>query len=110
MPLAPSCSFPKIYGTTIRAQDGKSSIESPPFALPLFTGRHGRSAVSILSPANGALGEHRLQEIEGIKLEIEAPGCRSSVQYVAERHRIAGDSGPSDHPPAADVQKRRLAP
>jgi hypothetical protein len=32
MPLAPSCSFPKIYGTTIRAQDGKSGIESPPFA------------------------------------------------------------------------------
>ena len=44
----------KTYGTTIRAQDGKSSIESPSFTLPLFTGRHGRSAVSISSRANGA--------------------------------------------------------
>jgi hypothetical protein len=37
----------KTYGTTIRAQDGKSSIESPSFTLPLFAGRHGRSAVSM---------------------------------------------------------------
>ena len=59
MPLAPELLLPgaaKIYGTTIRAQDGKSSIESPPFALPLFTGRHGLSAVNISSLANGAFG------------------------------------------------------
>ena len=37
---------------------------------------HGRSAVNVSSFANGALGEHRRQETDGIKLEIEAPGCR----------------------------------
>src|SRR5271165_4354786 len=30
--------------------------------------------------AKGALGEHRRHDTDGIRLEIEAPGCRSSPQ------------------------------
>jgi hypothetical protein len=41
---------------------------------------HGRSAVSISSLANGALGEHRRQDTDGMRLEIAARGCRSSVR------------------------------
>jgi hypothetical protein len=41
---------------------------------------HGRSAVSIASFANGALGEHRRHDTDGIRLEIEALACRSSVR------------------------------
>jgi hypothetical protein len=37
---------------------------------------HGRSAVSISSLANGALGEHRRCESDGMGLEIVPPGCR----------------------------------
>jgi hypothetical protein len=35
---------------------------------------YGRSAVSISSLANGALGEHLRHESDGIKLEIAPPG------------------------------------
>ena len=40
----------------------------------------GGSAISISSRANGAFGEHRRQDTDGIRLEIEAPGCRSRVR------------------------------
>ena len=47
---------------------------------------HGRSAVSISSFANGALGEQRRHDTDGIKLETAAPGCRSSVRRSSEPH------------------------
>jgi hypothetical protein len=47
---------------------------------PLFTGRHGRSAINIPSRANGAFGLHRRHDSDGIRLEIAPPGCRSSVR------------------------------
>jgi hypothetical protein len=34
---------------------------------------HDRSAVNISSFANGAFGEHRRHDTDGIRLEIEAP-------------------------------------
>jgi hypothetical protein len=34
---------------------------------------YGRSAVNISSPANGALGELRRHDTDGIRLEIAAP-------------------------------------
>ena len=40
----------------------------------------GWSAVNISSLANDALGEHRRHDTEGMVLEIDAPGCRSSVR------------------------------
>jgi len=36
---------------------------------------YGRSAVSISSWANGALGERRRRDTDGIRLEVDAPGC-----------------------------------
>ncbi len=41
---------------------------------------YGRSVVSISSLANGAYGEHRRHDSDGIRLEIDAPGWRSSVR------------------------------
>jgi hypothetical protein len=41
---------------------------------------YGRSAANISSRAKGALGEHRRNNSDGMRLEIEAPGCRSSVR------------------------------
>jgi hypothetical protein len=79
----------------IRAQDRKSSIESPPFTLPLFIGRHGRSAVTISSRANGALGEHRRQDTEPrrarsdalwrVRAKKEAPRANALEQRLANR-------------------------
>src|SRR6478752_280581 len=43
---------------------------------------HGRSAVSISTFANGALGEHRRHDTDGMRLEIAAPGCRSMTNAV----------------------------
>ena len=43
---------------------------------------YGRSAVSISSLANGALGEHRRQDTDGIKLEIAAPGLSVEPAHV----------------------------
>jgi hypothetical protein len=40
---------------------------------------HGLPAVNISSFANGALGEHRRHDTDGMMLEIDAPGCRSSA-------------------------------
>jgi hypothetical protein len=48
--------------------------------------RHGRSAVSILSRASGALGEHPRQDNDGISPEIAPPGCRSSVRRSTEAY------------------------
>jgi hypothetical protein len=45
---------------------------------------YGRSAVSISILANGACGEHRRHDSEGIRLEIDAPGCRSRVRGSTE--------------------------
>src|SRR5207344_1937196 len=45
---------------------------------------HGRSAVNISSVANGALGEHRRQDNDGMSPEIAPPGCRSSVRRSSE--------------------------
>jgi hypothetical protein len=41
--------------------------------LRAFRGQH-------FDLANGALGEHRRPDTEGMRLEIDAPGCRSSVR------------------------------
>ena len=41
---------------------------------------HGRSAVSISTIANGALGELCRHYTDGIKLEIAPQGCRSSMR------------------------------
>jgi hypothetical protein len=43
-------------------------------ALPIST-NHARSAVNISSLATAHSGEHRRQDTDGIRLEIEAPGC-----------------------------------
>ena len=45
---------------------------------------YGRSAVSISILANDACGEHRRHDSEGIRLEIDAPGCRSRVRGSTE--------------------------
>ena len=37
-------------------------------------------AVNISSLANGALGEQRQHDTDGMRLEIEAPGCRSRMR------------------------------
>jgi hypothetical protein len=47
-----------------------------------MTGCYGRSAVSISTFANGALGEHLRQDRDGMRLEIAPPWCRSSVQQI----------------------------
>jgi hypothetical protein len=39
-------------------------------------------ALSASSFANGALGEHRRQDADGIRLEIDAAGCRSRVREI----------------------------
>jgi len=38
------------------------------------------SAVSICNCANGAFGEHRRHDTDGIKFDIDAAGCLSSVR------------------------------
>ena len=45
---------------------------------------YSRSAVSISILANDACGEHRRHDSEGIRLEIDAPGCRSRVRGSTE--------------------------
>jgi hypothetical protein len=42
------------------------------------------SAVSISKRANGALGEHQRHDTDVMRLEIAAPGCRSSVRRWTE--------------------------
>jgi hypothetical protein len=67
-----------------------------------FARRHGRSAVNISNRANGALGEHRRHETDGIRLEIEAPWCRSSVRRSIEPNCLqAGQEKLSHGTPAA---------
>ena len=60
---------------------------------------YGRSAVSISSRANGALGERRRHESDGMKLEIVPPGCLSSVRRSTEP--TFGSSGSGAHSRAA---------
>jgi hypothetical protein len=60
---------------------------------------YGRSAVSISSLANGALGEHRRQDTDGMRLEIAAPGCLWSVRKPTEP--TFGSSGSGAHSRAA---------
>jgi hypothetical protein len=55
-----------------------------------FLNNYGRSAVSISSFANGALGEHRRHDTDGMRLEIEAPGCRSSMRRSTRSDLAAG--------------------
>ena len=63
---------------------------------------HGRSAVNISSFANGALGEHRRQDTDGTRLEIDAPGCRSRVRRsIALTCWHAGQENVSHGTPAA---------
>src|SRR5215471_6759946 len=45
---------------------------------------HGLSDVNISGLANGALGEHRRHDTDGMRLEIVAPGCWSSVRKSTE--------------------------
>jgi hypothetical protein len=52
------------------------NVSSPAF--------QGRSVVSIANFANGACGEHRRHDSDGIRLEIDAPGCRSRVRKSTE--------------------------
>jgi hypothetical protein len=49
---------------------------------------YGRSAINVSSFANGAWGEHRRHDTDGIRLEIAAPGVDGS--RVAEIHYIGG--------------------
>jgi hypothetical protein len=64
---------------------GRRAGETERQSMGLHNGRtgrtridnHGRSAVSISSFANGALGEHRRHDSDGIRLEIAAPRRRS---------------------------------
>ena len=60
---------------------------------------YGRSAVNISSLANGALGEHRRHDTDGMRLEIAAPECRSSVRRSTEP--TFGSSGSGAHSRAA---------
>jgi hypothetical protein len=62
---------------------------------------HGRSAVSISSRANGALGEHLRHESDGMRLEIAPPGCRSSVRKSTDHWGQAGEEKLSHGSPAA---------
>ena len=63
---------------------------------------HGLSSVSISSRANGALGEQRRHDTDGMRLEIAAPGCRSSVRKSTEPNcPHAGQENDSQGSPAA---------
>ena len=57
---------------------------------------YGRSAVNISSLANGALGEHRRHDTDGIKHEIAAPGCRTVSTRVAAEPAGAVCATPKD--------------
>jgi hypothetical protein len=60
------------------------------------------SVVSVLSLANGALGEHRRHDTDGMRLEIAAPGCRSSARKSTEPNcPHAGQENDSHGSPAA---------
>src|SRR6516165_8538683 len=58
---------------------------------------HALSDVNISGLANGALGEHRRHDTDGIRLEIDAPGCWSSVRKSTE---------PTAHTPGTVAQGR----
>jgi hypothetical protein len=63
---------------------------------------YGRSAVSISNRANGAMGEHGRHDTDGMRLEIDAPGCRSSVRKSTEPNcPQAGQENGSHGSPAA---------
>ena len=63
---------------------------------------HGLSTVSISKRANGALGEHRRHDTDGIRLEIDAPGCRSRVRKSTDPScPHAGQENVSHGSPAA---------
>jgi hypothetical protein len=48
---------------------------------------YGRSAVSSSSRANGALGEQRRHDTDGMRLEVDTPmGCRLSVRRSTDPH------------------------
>ena len=69
--------------------------------------RYVRSAVNILSLANGALGEHRRHDTDAIKLEIAAPGCRTVSTRVPAEPAGAVCATPKDNCGAA-VRGRML--
>jgi hypothetical protein len=57
---------------------------------------------NISSLANGAFGLHRRHDTDGTKLEIDAPGCRSSVRRsTAPNWPHAGQENESHGSPAA---------
>jgi hypothetical protein len=66
MPQAPSCSFPvskDLWNYDPSARWKKQHLKHTNCSTR-YSGCHGRSAVSISSFANGALGEHRTQDAE----------------------------------------------
>ena len=77
--------------TTQDEREQKSSLQPPTVSSARRRGaggsqfdNYGRSAVSISSLPNGELGEHRRHDTDGIRLEIDAPGCRSRVRRSIE--------------------------
>jgi hypothetical protein len=51
------------------------SPHDPELARRLHKQAYSRSAVNISSVANGAFGEHRRQDNDGMSPEIAPPGC-----------------------------------
>jgi hypothetical protein len=63
--LFPAGRHPRRHSITWSARDAVCPAAPNSF-------RYGRSTVSIFSFANGALGEHRRHDTDGIRLEIDA--------------------------------------
>ena len=80
------CFCPPFQSERSRDHRQNGNERDPPARCPAdqkrdLTGCHVKgSAVSISSLANGAFGLHRRHDTDAIKLEIDAPGCRSSVR------------------------------
>ena len=69
--------FPRHLGTSRRSERLRRHRRN---RVPVALFLRARSAVSISSRANGALGEHRRHGTDGMRLDIEALGCRSTTQ------------------------------
>jgi hypothetical protein len=82
-----------------------------PKSLQVATGAfcfYGLSTLSTSSFANGALGKHRRQESDGIRLEIDAPRCRSILR--SQRSRTCGIRGRSRSATGSRLRSRRREP
>jgi hypothetical protein len=79
--------FECLHGKPTLGEDCQVTARA---GLSFHRDNHGRSAVNISSLAKGALGEHRRHDTDGIRLEIEAPGCRSRRPYVYRANLAAG--------------------